>query len=258
MLRIHVFAKYIATCWLACAGHINNNGARNTGDASASISPSLAKRFPPRKGKIVSFFFFVPSGETLRRDSRSSLHLRADFHPPYGAYARAQWRKMCNKKRTRAVINHREIFPQREAALFYPLHHLLSASREIVSCNDVSTRNCSLSRMSCLHVGCYDRRVGEGICIYRGNSVSHRPGLSYIDQHSSLITMLQLQINKVLIGPYSIHRLDVFVCFAVLFAFRRTGLAVAVWQHDSLAQWWEMLWNVRGQMHLLIKARFFR
>lgn len=129
---------------------------------------------------------------------------------------------MCNKKWTRAVINHREIFPQRGCPLLPSPPPPLRFARNCIL-YDVSTRNCSLSRMSCLHVGCYDRRVGEGICIYRGNSVSHRPGLSYIDQHSSLITMLQLQINKVLIGPCCIHRLDVFVCSP--YYLRSAGLA---------------------------------
>lgn len=116
--------------------------------------------------------------------------------------------------RDRIAINHREIFPRRAGCPFLP-PPLLPPPSPFQNCilYDVSsTRNCSLSRMSCLLVGCYDRRVGESICIYRGNSAPHRPGLSYIDQHSSLITMLQLQINKVLIGPCCIYRLSVFVC----------------------------------------------
>lgn len=125
---------------------------------------------------------------------------------------------MCNKKRTRAAVlplitmkySHGELVAL-PYFLLLPLSPL-SFARNCILYDVSSTRNCSLSRMSCLHVGCYDRRVGEGIYIYRGNSAPHRPGLSYIDQHSSLITMLQLQINKVLIGPCCIYRPGVFVC----------------------------------------------
>lgn len=206
---------YIATCWLACAlyeWHINNNGARNTAFPRPRLSFTY-ETFPWGEGKL--FLSFLPD-KTLRRGSRSYPRLRR-FSSPLRDFRRALWRKMCHKKQTRAAASRSLITVKyshgEQIALPYFLPPpLLSFARNCILYDVSSTRNCSLSRMSCLHVGCYDRRVGEGICIYRENSAPHRPGPSYIDQHSSLITMLQLQINKVLIGRCCIYIVRVCLC----------------------------------------------
>lgn len=106
--------------------------ARNTSDAFASISPSLIKlTFSPRKGKIVSFFF--STGQNFKKGFSLVVHLRVDFHPPYEAYG-ARNEEKCATKSGRAQSLITVKYSHRKVALLYLLHHLLSASREIVSC----------------------------------------------------------------------------------------------------------------------------
>lgn len=148
--------------------------------------------------------FFV--GQTLRKASSRSYQLTSRFLYLRGLQDDKEKRTVKNDIIAARSLITVKYFHGEQIASFHSPSSFAWPARNCILYDVSSTRNCSLSRMSCLHVGCYDRRVGEGICIYRGNSVSHRPGLSYIDQRSSLITMLQLQINKVLIGRCSIHR----------------------------------------------------
>lgn len=143
---------------------------------------------------------------------------RADSH-----LATLDEEKCAGKKRARSLItvkySHRE-----RRLLAFPLGRILNthsalssilpsvlasfvwAARNCVLYDVNSTRNCSLSEMSCLHVGCYDRRVGAS-AYTTGTECSPSPWAKlHRPTHSSLITMLQLQINKVLIGRCCIHR----------------------------------------------------
>jgi len=100
VLMLRIYSPNISPLVDSLARHINNNSAKYERCFRVHLSFTHKTHvFPEERENIVSFFF--STGQNFKKGFSLVVHLRVDFHPPYGAYG-ARNEEKCATKSGRA------------------------------------------------------------------------------------------------------------------------------------------------------------